>query len=358
MATVYQLQLSCHGEYGGQTADHTQLLDEHHGHCYGLRWHGGILYRHRERWLQPAAECECQSAEREHIPGGHDHGDCDGQRQLWHVHQLQLSVTVVKPPVYPPIVLTCSSNITVAATSTSGAQVFAFTLTCHRWCCTAPNVNVNPPSGSTFPVGLTTVFVTASDTCGDSTNCSFTVTVVEATDHHSPARRTSRSLPPAPAGVAVFYTVTATGGCSAPLVNANPPSGSTFPVGTTTVNVTASDNCGTFTNCSFTVTVATPPIVLTCSTNITVAATSTSGAQVFYNLNATGGCTLPNVNANPPSGSTFSVGTTTVFATASDTCGDSTNCSFTVTVVKPPIVLNCSTNITVTATGSGSHRVL
>ena len=63
--------------------------------------------------------------------------------------------------------------------------------------------------------------------------------------------------------------------------------------------------------------------MLNCSSNITVNATSSSGAQVFYNLTASGGCTAPNVNANPPSGSTFAVGLTTVFVTASDTCGDS-----------------------------------
>ncbi|MFZ0826555.1 MAG: HYR domain-containing protein [Verrucomicrobiia bacterium] len=75
------------------------------------------------------------------------------------------------------------------------------------------------------------------------------------------------------------------------------------------------------------------PINLICSSNLTVNATSSGGATVFFNVTATGGCSPPPlVVANPPSGSTFPIGTTTVDTTASDSCGDSTNCSFTVTV--------------------------
>ena len=130
----------------------------------------------------------------------------------------------------------------------------------------------------------------------------------------------------------VFFTVTASGGCTPPTIVANPPSGSTFPVGTTTVTATASDTCGNSAKCSFTVTVY-QPVTIACPSNITTVATGPSGANVFFNVNASGGCSPPPfVTANPPSGSTFPVGTTTVLATASDTCGNSTNCSFQVSV--------------------------
>ena len=273
--------------------------------------------------------------------------------------------------------------------------------------CSPPNIVANPPSGSTFPIGTTTVTATASDTCGNSATCSFTVTVyppaldclpVEYHDrgdragwgecvlqrqcqrwvqsaavcHGQPAQRQHvpdrhhhraghrerhlrqfhqlqfhgdrlsadrHRLPeqhhrPAtgPSGAVVFYTVTASGGCSPPNIVANPPSGSTFPIGTTTVFATASDTCGNSANCSFTVTVY-QPVAIACPSNITTAATGPSGANVFFTVNASGGCSPPPfVTANPPSGSTFPIGTTTVLATASDTCGNSTNCSFTVTV--------------------------
>src|SRR5262249_53917620 len=78
------------------------------------------------------------------------------------------------------------------------------------------------------------------------------------------------------------------------------------------------------------------PITLTCPSNITVQATSPAGAVVTYTDTVSGGCTPPSVVCNPPSGSPSPVGTTTVTCPASDACGQSATCSFTVTV-KPPV---------------------
>ena len=258
----------------------------------------------------------------------------------------------VNPP--GPIVLNCSSNLTVAAAGSGGTTVF-YSVSASGGCST-PTVNAYPPSGSTFPVGPTTVFVTASDTCGNSTNCSFVVNVV-ATPIVLTCSSNITVSATSPGGATVFYGVTASGGCSLPSISAYPPSGSTFPVGGTTVFVTASDGCGNSTNCSFIVTVVRPSIVLNCSSNLTLTATSSNGASVFYSVTASGGCSLPSISAYPPSGSTFPAGPTTVFTTASDTCGNSTNCSFVVSVVRPPIVLNCSSNLTVTATSSNGATV-
>ena len=41
------------------------------------------------------------------------------------------------------------------------------------------NLVSSPPSGSTFPVGTTTVTNTATDASGNTTSCSFTVTVTD-----------------------------------------------------------------------------------------------------------------------------------------------------------------------------------
>jgi hypothetical protein len=259
-------------------------------------------------------------------------------------------------PSSPPITISCPSNITVQATSPSGAVVF-FTVTASGGCSPPPGIVANPPSGSTFPVGTTTVFATASDTCGSSTNCSFTVTVYPPVTIGCPSNITVQAT--GPSGSTVFFTVDASGGCSPPpFVTANPPSGSTFPVGTTMVLATASDTCGNSTNCSFTVTVY-PPVTIGCPSNITVQATGPSGSTVFFSVDASGGCSPPPfVTANPPSGSTFPIGTTMVTCTASDTCGTSTNCSFTVTVNPASIVLNCSSNITVTAAPCSNSAVV
>src|SRR6266571_4019352 len=157
----------------------------------------------------------------------------------------------------------------------------------------------------------------------------------------------------------VFYTSTATGGCNPPpTLVCNPPSGTCFPLGTNTVTCTASNSCGQLTNCTFKVTVNQsnlPPILLTCSSNI-IATTSSNCAVVFYTSTASGGCTPPpTLVCNPPSGSCFSLGTTLVTCTASNSCGQSTNCTFTVTVNQsnlPPILLTCSSNITATTSSN------
>ena len=65
-------------------------------------------------------------------------------------------------------------------------------------------------------------------------------------------------------------------------------SGSVFPVGVTTNSFTVTDGCNNTTTCSFTVTVNNSPqnTTITCPQNITVTATSGSGATVNYNLPA------------------------------------------------------------------------
>src|ERR1019366_6493291 len=105
----------------------------------------------------------------------------------------------------------------------------------------------SPRSGSTFPIGQTIVTTTASDNCGGSTNCTFTITVNRQT--YPPIVLTCSSNPTIPAstpnGTNVYFTTSASGGCSSPLtLSSSPPSGSTFPICQTIVTTTASDRCG------------------------------------------------------------------------------------------------------------------
>jgi hypothetical protein len=115
-----------------------------------------------------------------------------------------------------------------------------------------------PPSGFEFPKGTTTVTCTATDGVGNTNSCAFTVTVndeeppqivcppdmvVDATDE---------------AGAVVSFSVTAADACSTLTVACVPPSGSTFPVGTTSVTCTATDAAGNTNGCGFNVTVNSP----------------------------------------------------------------------------------------------------
>ena len=158
-------------------------------------------------------------------------------------------------------------------------------------------------------------------------------------------------------GAIVSYTSSAGGGCGGATITCSPPSGSLFPIGTTTVSCVATDSCGQTANCAFTVTIEEPPLLAVCSPNITFRATDSSGAKVFYNSSTSGGCSGASITCNPPSGSTFPIGTTTVSCLATDACGQTDSCAFTVTVVKPPLVAICPANILVAATNSSGTTV-
>jgi hypothetical protein len=212
-------------------------------------------------------------------------------------------------------------------------------------------VNCAPASGSNFVVGTTQVDCSANDGRGNTGHAFFNVTVT-LTDNQPP---TFNPNPPPPivattsgTDAVVNYTVTATDDSgSPPTVSCTPPSGSTFPVGQTTVNCTASDGTNTA-SASFTVTVtfvdAAGPTFSGVPSNRVVEANGPSGSVVAYTEpTATDAAEGPKpVSCNPASGSTFPLGGTTVTCTASDSHGNTSSASFTVTVVdttKPNLIV-------------------
>ena len=114
-------------------------------------------------------------------------------------------------------------------------------------------------SPHTFPLGETTVICTATNGVSPDDSCSFKVTVNddEAPVIDCPADIVV-SLPPNSnaTGAAVNFTVTATDNADpTPTINTSVASGSVFPVGTTTVTATATDDAGNQSTCQFNVTV-------------------------------------------------------------------------------------------------------
>ncbi len=80
------------------------------------------------------------------------------------------------PLDFAPPVITCSAAITVTAGSPAGAVV-NYTVTATDNLDPSPSIVCIPPSGSTFPVGPTTVNCTATDNSGNAASCSFSVLV-------------------------------------------------------------------------------------------------------------------------------------------------------------------------------------
>lgn len=125
--------------------------------------------------------------------------------------------------------------------------------------CGNVTVTQSPAAGTLVGTGSTTVTVKATDSAGNFSTDDVVFTVSDTTAPvltcpanvvvELPANTTATS-------VAVnFPAPTATDNCSAPTVTTSVASGSVFPLGTTTVNVTATDAAGNPSYCSFTVTV-------------------------------------------------------------------------------------------------------
>jgi PKD repeat protein len=149
----------------------------------------------------------------------------------------------------------------------------------------------------------------------------------------------------------VTYEVNFTDNCSSPVLKqtAGLPSGSTFPVGTTTNTFTLTDASSNMVRCSFTVTVIdTEPPSLACSTNI-VRSTNPglcTASNVTYVATVSDNCPAAILACFPASGSTFTKGVTIVTCTATDATGNTNQCAFSVTVIDTQAPsITCSTNI-------------
>jgi hypothetical protein len=119
-------------------------------------------------------------------------------------------------------------------------------------------VSCAPDSGSTFGLGSTTVNCTATDASGNQSTGSFSVVVRDTADPVLSGVPGDLSVTTSnPSGAAVSWSApTANDSVSGRLdVTCSPGSGSTFPVGTTTVRCTATDGAGNAASASFVVTV-------------------------------------------------------------------------------------------------------
>jgi HYR domain len=231
--------------------------------------------------------------------------------------------------------LNLPGDITTEATGPNGTAV-SFSATASDLVDGSVSVNCTPASGSTFPLGTTTVSCSATDAHGNTASGSFSVTVVDTTPPtlHLPGNLTAEAT--GPSGAAVDFPATANDLVDGPVsITCSPASGSTFALGTTTVDCSATDAHGNTASGSFSVTVVdTTPPTLDLPANITTQATSNSQAVVSYTATATDlvDGSVP-ISCSPASGSSFPAGTTTVSCSASDAHHNTATGSFTVSVV-------------------------
>lgn len=88
--------------------------------------------------------------------------------------------TAIHYDVTPPDIQ-CPTNLTVSACDTNGAVV-NYAVTTSDNCSGPVTLVCTPPSGSVFPVGVTLVTCIATDECGNTNQCTFTVNVAPGSD--------------------------------------------------------------------------------------------------------------------------------------------------------------------------------
>jgi len=309
------------------------------------------------------------------------------------------------PDTTAPVLTGVPASFTVTANLLNGAVVTYTLPTASDPDDAAGPVICTPPSGSTFPLGDTTVTCTSTDTHGNAGSASFTVTVVAVsvvvpvfvtetitvTDTVTPALAvlvnvseaifvTDTPTPvvlditaPVIAGLPGSLTAEATGPGGAIVkfpqptasdpddaagpVTCAPASGSVFAIGTTTVTCQSVDTHGNLGTATFTLTVVdTTPPTLTLPSTIKANPTGPAGAVVTFAASASdlvSGAVA--VTCAPAAGSTFAVGTTTVACSASDGHANIETGSFTVVVLTPAQVV---ANLIADATADGFRQAL
>ncbi|MBL7817314.1 MAG: HYR domain-containing protein [Saprospiraceae bacterium] len=240
--------------------------------------------------------------------------------------------------VTPPVFFSCPSNITQVITGTTAIIIWAAPNVTDN-CTTIPSLSSNYNSGSTFPIGTTTVIYTARDAANNSATCSFTVTVANEPCASDVTPPTLVNVPPSVTvncwgNIPTVIHPTATDNCSA--------------VSQITVNFqetrtgltlkrtwTATDGRGNTSAATQNITVLDniAPVFTGCPQNISVTTTGVC-EPVPWNAPASvsDNCGAPDVVYTPNIGTCFPIGTHTVTYTATDGAGNKGTCSFTITV--------------------------
>lgn len=206
------------------------------------------------------------------------------------------------------------------------------------------NVDFDPSDSYAFPIGTTSVTVTVTDVSGNTTVCTFNVTVLNNAGPSVsgfPTDTTVNTLANECSRVVFWNEPTAVDACDGTITSAmitrNYQPGYQFPIGTTTVTYVFTDNSGNSTTKSFTVTVkdVQNPVITPIANQTLYLPTNACTATVLFNPNVQDNCDaqLVTVTATYANGSQLGVGTYNNVVTATDPYGNDTTTTFTITVV-------------------------
>jgi hypothetical protein len=255
-----------------------------------------------------------------------------------------------------PVISNCPGNQFLTTNTSTNGSYATWSAPFASDNCGSVVLTANNASGNFFPVGATPVTYIATDQSNNTSSCYFVITVGAVSPCPGDVAGPVFSSCPANislttsgnSAVANWSAPTTSDACAPVIINNNYSSGTSFPLGVTLVQYTASDNIGNTSLCSFNVSVQnicdidqTNPVITGCPSNIFVATTSNSAVATWTPPTATDNCILQSFSSNYLPGVAFPVGTTIVVYTATDIKGNVSNCNFSVTVANAP---GCTSN--------------
>ncbi|PIK49332.1 hypothetical protein BSL78_13791 [Apostichopus japonicus] len=240
----------------------------------------------------------------------------------------------------PPGFVACPHDIMTNNTPTLGSAEVSFKVVANDDLDDNLTVSSTHSSGDTFTLGATNVTYTATDYNGQTAECSFTVTVNDnemPVISDCPADMVATILPGQTSGMVFWTPPTASDNSGESTLNSGGDDpGDVLMLGNTTVTYVAKDPSGNQETCTFTITVVEdePPTFTNCPVDQTL---PTDEGEDF----ATAAWTAPTaddresspvVESNYESGDEFPLGNTTVEYVATDSLGQTANCSFDIIV--------------------------
>ncbi len=228
--------------------------------------------------------------------------------------------------------------------------------------CGIASISLDNTDFTCADVGANAVTLTVTDIHGNSSTCTATVTV-EDTAAPTISKPLDQLVPvtdPGVCGATVDFLVTANDNCGIASLDISPSSGTVFDVGTTTVNITATDFNGNVTTDSFTVTVIDSEAPMAVCQDLTIELDAAGSASITLqdvDGGSTDNCGIASISLDKTDFSCADVGANTVTLTVVDIYGNSSSCTSTVTVEdNTPPVVECQ-DITVVLDENGTAFV-
>ncbi|MCS5571574.1 MAG: HYR domain-containing protein, partial [Pseudomonadales bacterium] len=268
----------------------------------------------------------------------------------------QFAVTVMD--VQNPEIMGMPASISLSSESGSCEATASWVQPTTGDNCSVLSFSGSHVSGTSFPVGTTSVAYTAVDTSGNTTVETFTVTVADLEGPsivNLPADINLANDQGLCGAIVSWIEPTTADNCGSASMTSSHQPGSFFPVGETEVQYVSVDSEGNSFASSFNVLVVDQelPEITGIPTDITIFADpgQCSGIHTWIDPVATDNCTVSTLEVTQGPGSAFLVGTTSVIYTVIDQAGHSVTSSFVVTVLddQAPEILGTPSDILVTA---------